>query len=149
MVVRITCYQYSRLTSALLIVILRPLYSIGIGIGILGMSEKIGGNTSINVEHLIYHFIISGYAQSVCEWRPAIFMGNFTYSTYVVHYVYVFYRTATTTKPLDVSDGILVSNYFTIIVLFTTTNNKTILASIIFNRLHNVIFPRISDAHFN
>ncbi|XP_019871067.2 O-acyltransferase like protein [Aethina tumida] len=94
MVVRITCYQYSRLTSALLIVILRPLYSIGIGVGILGMSEKIGG-----------------YAQSVCEWRPAIFMGNFTYSTYVVHYVYVFYRTATATKPLVVSDGILLRSF--------------------------------------
>lgn len=44
----------------------------------------------------------------ICELKPILFMGNFTYSTYVVQFGLVFYRTAATTKPLFVSDLVLV-----------------------------------------
>lgn len=53
-------------------------------------------------------FSSTGIIRRICEWEPAVFMGNFTYSTYVVHYVVVFYRTATAKQPLLISDFILV-----------------------------------------
>ncbi|KAJ8927007.1 hypothetical protein NQ314_020570 [Rhamnusium bicolor] len=94
LVVLTSSYYYSRLYSAIMSGILKPLYALGIGIGVLGMSQKIGG-----------------LMQKVCEWKPAIFMGNFTYSTYVVHYGIVFYRTATAKQPLYVSDFVIITSF--------------------------------------
>nr|CAH7730480.1 unnamed protein product [Callosobruchus chinensis] len=82
-VVYLCSFYYNRFFSALLCGLLKPLYALGIGIGVLGMSQDIGG-----------------LAKLICEWRLATFLGNFTYSTYLVHYGIVFYRTATAKEPM-------------------------------------------------
>ncbi|KYB26695.1 Nose resistant to fluoxetine protein 6-like protein [Tribolium castaneum] len=89
-VIIISSFEFNRVASALLAGILKPLYALGIGIGIFGMSQQIGG-----------------FLKSLCEWKPALFLGNVTYSTYVVHFGIVFSRTALATKPLPVSDYVL------------------------------------------
>lgn len=72
-------------------------------------------------------------------------MGNFTYSTYVVQFGIVFYRTAATTKPLFVSDFVLVT-------LMHYTFNRivilTVLDDVIFARRNSFYIVWIFDAHF-
>ncbi|KAJ8911702.1 hypothetical protein NQ315_013164, partial [Exocentrus adspersus] len=94
LVIAASSYYYTGLLSALLSGILKPLYALGIGIGILGMSQRTGG-----------------IIKSVCEWQPAVFMGDFTYSTYIVHYGIVFYRTAVAKQPLYLSDYVLITSF--------------------------------------
>ncbi|CAH1164475.1 unnamed protein product [Phaedon cochleariae] len=94
LVIIISSYYYTRFLSAILSGILKPLYATGIAIGILGMSQNIGG-----------------FAKKICEWKPALVMGNITYSTYVTHYGIVFYRTATAKHPLYISDSVLVTSF--------------------------------------
>ncbi|XP_044264271.1 O-acyltransferase like protein-like [Tribolium madens] len=89
-VIIISSFEFNRVTSAILAGILKPMYALGIGIGIFGMSQRIGG-----------------FLKSLCEWKLALFFGNITYSTYIVHFGIVFCRTALATRPLQVSDYIL------------------------------------------
>ncbi|XP_056634091.1 O-acyltransferase like protein-like [Diorhabda sublineata] len=94
LVLGISSYHFSRLTNALLSGILKPIYALGIGIGVFGISKGLGGLT-----------------KKICEWKPAVLLGKLTYSTYIVHYGIVFHRTAVTTKPLYISDYVLLKSF--------------------------------------
>uniref|UniRef100_A0AAR5Q6D8 Acyltransferase 3 domain-containing protein n=1 Tax=Dendroctonus ponderosae TaxID=77166 RepID=A0AAR5Q6D8_DENPD len=86
--------DYSRPISVVLAGLVKPCYALGIGIGIISMSQQ--ANCLI---------------RRICEWKPVIFMGNFTYSTYVVQFGLVFYRTTAARKLLHVSDFVLLTSF--------------------------------------
>lgn len=65
-----TYHTYSRLVSAVLTIVLRPLFATGIAIGIYGMSQDLGG--------VLRRFL---------EWRVIVLLGSVTYSTYLVNFV--------------------------------------------------------------
>ncbi|XP_060527916.1 O-acyltransferase like protein-like isoform X2 [Cylas formicarius] len=56
--------------------LLKPLYATGVGLGILGMSRN----------------SIKGWAKRICEWKYAVIMGNFSFSTYIFHFAVIFAR---------------------------------------------------------
>ncbi|XP_063922109.1 O-acyltransferase like protein-like [Zophobas morio] len=87
LIVMIPAFEYGKITSTILAGILKPLYAFGIGLGIFGMLKDTGG-----------------WLKKLCSWKPFVFFGNFTYTTYVVHFGIVFYRTASTRTPIYISD---------------------------------------------
>ncbi|KAL3287824.1 hypothetical protein HHI36_002283 [Cryptolaemus montrouzieri] len=68
-------HKSSRVMEAILAISMRPLFSLGIAVGLLGMATKTGG--------LIKKFF---------EWEPLVFLGNFTYSIYMFHFLMLFGR---------------------------------------------------------
>ncbi|KAL1502203.1 hypothetical protein ABEB36_007379 [Hypothenemus hampei] len=86
----ISSTSHSKIWNIILAGLVKPIYALGIGAGILAMSQQKGG-----------------LIKKICEFRPILFLGNFTYSTYVVQYGIVFYRTAVTRRPLYVSDYVM------------------------------------------
>ncbi|KAJ8973301.1 hypothetical protein NQ317_002786 [Molorchus minor] len=122
-------YYYTRLYSALLCGILKPLYALGIGIGIIGMSQQLGG-----------------IAKKICEWSPAVYLGNLTYSTYLVHYGIVFYRTATVKQPLYVSDYVLLTSFLCDAILSFVCGFLThIFVELPALQLQNYLVPQVRN----
>ncbi|XP_050517865.1 O-acyltransferase like protein-like [Diabrotica virgifera virgifera] len=94
LVVTISSNDYPRLLSAIFSGTVKPVYAIGIGFGVFGMSRGEGGAI-----------------RSICEWKPAVILGSLTYSTYIFHYVIVFSRTAAATQPFYMSDYIVIKSF--------------------------------------
>nr|XP_023025743.1 O-acyltransferase like protein-like [Leptinotarsa decemlineata] len=126
-VVLASSHYYSRFVSAILSGILKPLYAVGIAVGILGMSQGIGG-----------------IVKRICEWKPALILGNLTYSTYVVHYGIVFYRTATAKQPLYISDSVLITSFiYDAIFSFSCGFLMHILVEMPASQLQNKYVPQV------
>ncbi|XP_023311576.1 O-acyltransferase like protein-like [Anoplophora glabripennis] len=72
-VILIARHEFRGIRAAVLGALVKPLFSLGIGIGILGMSHNIGG--------LIKH---------ICENKYVVLMSNFSFSTYMSQFVVIF-----------------------------------------------------------
>lgn len=96
----ITTFQYSRATETLLGIIARPLFALGIAIGLLGMAAKTGGP----IKRLL-------------EWEPLVLIANFTYSTYMYHFIIVFMRTFNVNEITQFSDFTLGKSMFLDVIL--------------------------------
>ncbi|KAK9891018.1 hypothetical protein WA026_013351 [Henosepilachna vigintioctopunctata] len=68
-------YDSWRILETIRAITFRPLFSLGVAIGILGMATSAGG--------CIKKFF---------EWRPLVFMGNFSYSVYMFHFPMIFLK---------------------------------------------------------
>ncbi|XP_018571480.1 O-acyltransferase like protein-like [Anoplophora glabripennis] len=66
-------HEFTGIRAAILGALVKPLFSLGIGIGILGMSHKMGG--------LIKH---------ICENKCVVLMSNFSFCTYVFQFYVIF-----------------------------------------------------------
>ncbi|CAG9766402.1 unnamed protein product [Ceutorhynchus assimilis] len=99
-IILISSQEYSRTITIVLIGLVKPLYALGIGAGILAMSQQ---KTDL--------------VKTVCELPWVLFLGNFTYSTYVVQFGIVFYRTAAAYEPYFLSDSVLLTSFFQDVVL--------------------------------
>ncbi|XP_018569125.1 O-acyltransferase like protein-like isoform X2 [Anoplophora glabripennis] len=86
LVLALSLYEYPLLLSAIIGSLLKPLFSVGIGIGILGMSHNIGG-----------------FVKSLCEASPLEFMSRWIFSIYIFHLLIVYYKTTTWTSMLEMS----------------------------------------------
>ncbi|XP_066249238.1 uncharacterized protein [Euwallacea similis] len=84
--------SHSRFASIILSGIVKPCFALGIGAGILAMSHR-----------------KIGIVRWFCELRPVLFFSKLTYSTYIVQMGIVFFRSATVSKPLFVSDFVIAS----------------------------------------
>ncbi|XP_045482849.1 nose resistant to fluoxetine protein 6-like [Harmonia axyridis] len=100
----LACYLYelrsNRAVEALLTVTLRPLFSLGIAVGILGMATGSGG-----------------YIKKFFENSSMVFFGNFTYSIYMSHFLVVFGRAVFEAKYVEVDDFYLFSNWILDVIL--------------------------------
>ncbi|XP_044746770.1 O-acyltransferase like protein-like [Coccinella septempunctata] len=80
-------YQYeTRIYEILVSILARPLFGIGIGIGILGMATRTGGLIKI-----------------ILELKPLVFLANFCYCVYLSHYAFVFVRILRQDEIVDLS----------------------------------------------
>ncbi|KAG5875011.1 hypothetical protein JTB14_013654 [Gonioctena quinquepunctata] len=61
-------YEFKGIEAAIIGSLLKPLFVLGFGIGILGMSQNFGG-------------VVKG----IFEWEPVELLSNFTYSIYICH----------------------------------------------------------------
>ncbi|CAG9855578.1 unnamed protein product [Phyllotreta striolata] len=126
-VVIVSSFYYSRFAGALLSGILKPLYAMGIAVGIYGMSSGVGG-----------------YIKAVCEWKPVLILGNLTYCTYLVQIIVVFHRTATMRRPFYVSDFVLIKSFARDAILsFTCGFFMHIFFEIPAANVKNLLLPRI------
>ncbi|KAG5875013.1 hypothetical protein JTB14_013656 [Gonioctena quinquepunctata] len=66
LVVFISAYEFRGLEAAILGPLLKPLFVVGFGVGILGMSQNIGG-----------------IVKRIFEWEPVVLLSNFTYCIYI------------------------------------------------------------------
>ncbi|KAG5898237.1 hypothetical protein JTB14_029616 [Gonioctena quinquepunctata] len=79
-------FEYSRLVSAILGPTLKPLFALGIAIGLFGMTNGLGG-----------------FIRRICEWDFAEFVARWTYSTYLIHFFVVFGRHLRSDGLVDIS----------------------------------------------
>ncbi|CAG9859868.1 unnamed protein product [Phyllotreta striolata] len=77
----INLIEYNRLESSFIGSLIRPMFNLGMGIGILGMSYKLGGN--------IRKFLENKYAA---------FLSNISFCTYITHIAIVFIMNFKTTN---------------------------------------------------
>ncbi|XP_060520174.1 nose resistant to fluoxetine protein 6-like [Cylas formicarius] len=75
-VVYVASVSLGGISAVLLGPILKPLYAVGIALGLLGLSRK----------------TIGGWIKNICEWKYAVILGNFSYCTYIFHFSIVFAR---------------------------------------------------------
>ncbi|KAG5875967.1 hypothetical protein JTB14_017144 [Gonioctena quinquepunctata] len=68
LVVFISAYEFRGLEAAILGPLLKPLFVVGFGVGILGMSQNLGG-----------------IVKRIFEWEPVVLLSNFTYCIYICH----------------------------------------------------------------
>ncbi|KAL3288867.1 hypothetical protein HHI36_003313 [Cryptolaemus montrouzieri] len=87
----LTFYKYSRLTNALLGAIVKPLFALGFASMIFGMMK----NEKLTI-------------RKIFQWRPIVFLGNFTYSTYLYHFVPVLIKFVRFSTPIQVNSFILI-----------------------------------------
>ncbi|XP_066151024.1 O-acyltransferase like protein-like [Euwallacea fornicatus] len=92
--VTVASYSHSRFASIILSGIIKPCFALGIGAGILALTHR-------NI----------GIVKWCCELKPVLFLSNFTYSTYIVQAGIVFFRTATVSKLLYVSDSAIILSF--------------------------------------
>lgn len=86
-------YEYEPILTAILSAILKPVYSLGFGCLVLGLIfEK---------DTFIHKFY---------EWRPIVFFGNFTYSTYMFHFAPVLGKVALFPQPLYLNAPIMLAS---------------------------------------
>lgn len=91
-VIYFTFHTYSRLVSAVLAVLLRPLFATGIAIGIYGMNGHLGG-------------VLKDFLGA----KVFVYLGSISYSTYLVNYSVITGRmNLTGTKLLVMSDYLFV-----------------------------------------
>ncbi|CAH0549049.1 unnamed protein product, partial [Brassicogethes aeneus] len=69
----LSIYHYDKFTTVFLGSILKPMYSLGIAIGVLGMTQGIGG-----------------FIKKICEFRVLQILAQTTYTVYLFHLVLVF-----------------------------------------------------------
>ncbi|XP_018569127.2 O-acyltransferase like protein-like [Anoplophora glabripennis] len=100
LVVTLSLYNYSPFTAAVIGSLLKPLFSVGIGIGILGMSHNIGG-----------------LMKRVFESYPLEFVSRWIFSVYIFHLPLIFYRSSTWTYMPELSYLFLIKIVSTDILL--------------------------------
>ncbi|KAG5895118.1 hypothetical protein JTB14_008555 [Gonioctena quinquepunctata] len=93
--VYLSMFEYPRLITGIVGATLKPMFSMGIAVGILGISHGIGG-----------------IIKSICEWDVAVFLAKWTYCTYLVHFGIVFGRYLMLTDLVHLNDEILVKSVF-------------------------------------
>ncbi|KAL3288865.1 hypothetical protein HHI36_003312 [Cryptolaemus montrouzieri] len=93
-------YNYSTLTNVLLGAIVKPLFALGFAVMIFGMMK----NENVTLRKFF-------------QWRPIVFLGNFTYSTYLYHSVPVLLKFVRISTPIQVNSFILVSYFLLDVIL--------------------------------
>lgn len=69
----VTMDNYSRIFETIWGLTSKPLFSFGIGIGVLGMASKMGG-----------------LVKKICVFQPLVFLADFTYCVYIFHFIVIF-----------------------------------------------------------
>ncbi|CAH0549047.1 unnamed protein product [Brassicogethes aeneus] len=122
----LSTFTYNRLISAVLGASLKPMYTLGIGIGILGMSQGIGG-----------------FIKKICEWRPAEILAQTTYSVYLCHLAIVFRIAFLSTTLINVTVyNIVGSALANVIICFTVGFSLAHLVELPWSNIEKMIIQR-------
>ncbi|XP_023310648.1 O-acyltransferase like protein-like isoform X2 [Anoplophora glabripennis] len=95
-------YDYEPLVAAVIGSLVKPLFALGIGIGMLGISHNIGG-----------------FVKRLFEASPLEFISRWNFSIYLFHILIIFYNTSTWTYMLEISYFFLVQIFLSNILLAT------------------------------
>ncbi|KAK9874060.1 hypothetical protein WA026_002415 [Henosepilachna vigintioctopunctata] len=85
-------HEYSTFTNAVMGSILKPMYALGCATMIFGMMR----NENLKLKKIF-------------QWKPMVFLGNFTYSTYLFHFAPLLAKFAHSSKPIQVNGFIMAS----------------------------------------
>ncbi|XP_044744522.1 uncharacterized protein LOC123306545 isoform X1 [Coccinella septempunctata] len=125
----LTEYRPNRVVEAVLNPLVRPLFGLGIAVGLLGMATGSGG-----------------YIKKFFESAPMVFLGNFTYSTYLFHFTLVFGRRVFRAGNIEVDDLVCYGNTlidvplsFMIGIVFYMILEHPLI------RLQKIFIPQISN----
>ncbi|XP_074032979.1 O-acyltransferase like protein isoform X1 [Leptinotarsa decemlineata] len=97
--VYLSLFEYPRLLSAILGATLKLVFSLGVAVGILGLSHGIGG-----------------VVKKICEWDYPVFLAKWAYSTYLVNFLIVFGRYLLIDELIPLNDEIMWKSIFSDII---------------------------------
>ncbi|KAL3285844.1 hypothetical protein HHI36_000364 [Cryptolaemus montrouzieri] len=130
----ITSFQYdTRFFELLVSILARPMFGLGIGIGILGMASKTGG-----------------LVKMICESEILVFLANFCYCVYIFHYAFVFLRILGEDKLVELS--IFYIAKYTLIDYTLSFSFGALMYMAVehpFIQLQKMVFPQVTTKKLN